>query len=1219
MTVTSDAVLRIDGMVCGSCTGAVSAALKGASGVVEGARRSLEPFWRDLVVFPRSVPSTSRADTDPPPHPHRHASIHPRLAVSVSLDEKRANVRFDPAVTSATALRDVVEDCGFDVTGVDASTSPGPDPAPRTPPAPSAPSLANLLEPTPRSPRASHPSPDAVPSAPRVLSLAIGGMSCRRCADWVSRALSGVEGVRSVRVNLERNLAIVVGIVGGARLVRCVSDTGYSAKLVRVASAPSAPSAAAEDERVFVCDDDASERAPLFSGADVSDAARDGDVEGAGGDIGDGSHTVTLRVGGMSCASCVAKVEEAAASVPGVSSAAVNLLAETATIHVAPTPDAPAADPRDVAAKITAWGFPSEVVDASGLVFRVGGMVCASCPPRIELAISRLKGVTRVEANYLLGKVVVQYNAGAVGARTIRAAIESMDYTAELWDAGETATASAGHAAEATRYRREFLASLVFAGPLFFLMMVLDHLPAVHHGMMTDVLGGAASPGKLPAMALVSAALATPVQFGLGRQFYRRAWKAVKHGSANMDLLVALGTSAAYAYSAYVVIVGVVAPSLTRSGAQFFETSAVLISFVLLGKWLEARAKGKTSDAIRKLAALRPDAATIVEVRGPGAEPGVCETLANAPDAGPDDPAFAAFAAAAATAGPSAERYVDSALLQRGDVCKVLPGAHFPADGRVLVGRSAADESMITGESMPVSKSPGDVVIGGTVNRSGLVLALAVDVGADSMLSKVVRLIEDAQVAKAPIQAYADRVSAVFVPAVVAIATVTWITWFACASTGATPAAWTDAEGEFLFSFLFAITVLVIACPCALGLATPTAVMVGTGLGARHGVLIKGGRPLETAHAATHVVFDKTGTLTEGKPAVTATRAFAPETANEDEVLRLAASAEGGSEHPIARAVVAAALERGGAAARLESASSFEAVPGRGLRCELAGGRRVLVGNAKFMIESGVEMCQATLEAVREEEEKGQTVAAVYADAGADSVVEGEKKKPLGLVCVSDPTRPEAAAAVAALTARGVDTSIVSGDNWRVARAVAASVGVRRVVAEALPAGKVEAVRELQREGAVVVVVGDGINDAPAMAQSDLGVAIGAGTDVAMEAAGVVLVRSNLLDVVAALDISRVTFRRIKLNLFFSLAYNAAGIPIAAGALYPLVRARLPPEVAALAMALSSVSVVLSSLALTRYVPPTWSGSRTRVAAKEDDETEIEIETDDARPNEARV
>ena len=627
--------------------------------------------------------------------------------------------------------------------------------------------------------------------------------------------------------------------------MRCVSDTGYSAS--SFASPPRRRRPPAADDEQRACDDDASERAPLFSGADVSDAARDGDVEGAGGDIGDGSRTVTLRVGGMSCASCVAKVEEAAASTPGVSSAAVNLLAETATIHVAPTPDAPAADPRDVAAKITAWGFPSEVVDASGLVFRVGGMVCASCPPRIELAISRLKGVTRVEAIYLLGKVVVLYNAVAVGARTIRAAIESMDYTAELWDAGETATASAGHAAEATRYRREFLASLVFAGPLFFLMMVLDHLPAVHHGMMTDVLGGAASPGKLPAMALVSAALATPVQFGLGRQFYRRAWKAVKHGSANMDLLVALGTSAAYAYSAYVVIVGVVAPSLTRSGAQFFETSAVLI-VCSPGEVVGGAREGKTSDAIRKLAALRPDAATIVEVRGPGAEPGVCETLANAPDAGRTIPRLPLLRRrrrrrSPRRSAPSTRRCC------RGDVCKVLPGAHFPADGRVLVGRSAADESMITGESMPVSKSPGDVVIGGTVNRSGLVLALAVDVGADSMLSKVVRLIEDAQVAKAPIQAYADRVSAVFVPAVVAIATVTWITWFACASAGATPAAWTDAEGEFLFSFLFAITVLVIACPCALGLATPTAVMVGTGLGARHGVLIKGGRPLETARA----------------------------------------------------------------------------------------------------------------------------------------------------------------------------------------------------------------------------------------------------------------------------------------------------------------------------------------------------------------------------------
>lgn len=483
------------------------------------------------------------------------------------------------------------------------------------------------------------------------------------------------------------------------------------------------------------------------------------------------------------------------------------------------------------------------------------------------------------------------------------------------------------------------------------------------------------------------------------------------------------------------------------------------------------------------------------------------------------------------------------------------------------------------------------------------------------MLAKVVRLIEDAQVAKAPIQAYADRVSSVFVPFVVVIATVTWVFWFSLATAGVLPREWTETEGTFLFSFLFSITVLVIACPCALGLATPTAVMVGTGLGARLGILIKGGQPLETAHAVTHVVFDKTGTLTRGEPAVTAVRAIVTgpddgggggggsgwgeggDTSYDEarkRVLWLAGSAEGGSEHPIGRAIVAAALASdGGEAAhgevRLATVDEFEAIPGRGLRCRLdadiGGGITVLVGNVRFMIESGVQMSPAALEAVREEEEKGQTVAAV---AVVEAAAAG-KSTALGLVCVSDPVRPEASRAVAALTGRGIETHMVSGDNWRVARAVAASVGIRHVVAEALPAGKVDAVRELQRAGAKVVVVGDGINDAPAMAQSDLGIAVGAGTDVAMEAAGVVLVRSNLLDVVAALDISRVTFRRIRWNLFFSLAYNALGIPIAAGALYPAIRVRLPPEVAALAMALSSVSVVLSSLSLRRYRPKVGS------------------------------
>lgn len=1089
-------------------------------------------------------------------------------------------MRFDPRVVGVAALRDAVEDCGFDVPDarlVDAVEA----------------DVSHLQDTSSTIDRdGGHvASASAAAGSSRTVTLALSGLSCQRCADWVSKALRRTDGVSDCRVDLARHVAVVHATCTPAQLVECVQNTGYGALVVKTAAAATA----SDDEDSFARAAEEA-RVPLIAGDQLES---NGEATSGGGSGNRGPRTITLRVSGMSCASCVAKVEEAALAVPGVASAVVNLLAETATITLvqrravtASQPDAdptPAADPEDVAAAVTAYGFPAEVVDTSGLAFRVGQMVCASCPPRIEMVIRRLKGVSRVEANYLLGKVVVQYNAAVVGARTIKGAIEAMEYTVELWDrdgdgggrgGGSGAASADSHSREAARYRREFLASLVFAGPLLVLMMGLDHIHAVHEFMMTDVMGGS-GPGKLPLMALVAAILATPVQFGLGRQFYIRAWKALRHRSANMDLLVAMGTSAAYAYSTYVVVTGSAAPGLAAGGAQFFETAAVLISFVLLGKWLEARAKGRTSEAIRKLAALQPSTAAVLDV---GTTPPPIDAELR-----PDAPAFASFAAAASAfvSDPSRVIEVDTALLQRGDVLKVIPGSHFPADGCVLVGTTAADESMITGESMPVSKSPGDAVIGGTVNTSGMVLVLAQSVGADSMLAQVVRLIEDAQVSKAPIQAYADKVSAVFVPAVVAIATVTWVTWYSLASAGALPVTWTAAEGEFLFSFLFAITVLVIACPCALGLATPTAVMVGTGLGARLGVLIKGGQPLETAHAVTHVVFDKTGTLTKGDMSVTAIRGLVDgEGHDATDVLWLAGSAEAGSEHPIARAITKAATADGRKLAQMED---FEVVPGMGLRCRLrttAGSwSKVLVGNTRFMNESGVEMSAAALQIIREEEEKGQTVASV---ASAEM---GDAPRVLGVVCVSDPVRPEAAKAVAALARRGVATSIVSGDNWRVARAVAATVGIRNVIAEVLPAGKVDAVRDLQRARAKVAFVGDGINDAPAMAQSDLGVAVGAGTDVAMEAAGIVLVRSNLLDVVAALDLSRVTFQRIRLNLFFSLAYNVLGIPIAAGALFPLIRVRLPPEVAALAMALSSVSVVLSSLALTRYKPPVGSAA----------------------------
>ena len=1237
---SAGARLAIDGMVCGSCTSAVTSALEGTAGV---------------------------------------------RAVSVSLESKSASVTYDPGSVDADALRDVVEACGFDVTAVD------PEAVAEDADARVASSFAGVAsDASPRKPkkkgekRAEKAFLRDERVSERVVTLAIGGMSCKRCSDWVTRALMDVPGVRTVDVDLKTHVATVLCAAAGAALVRRVSETGYTAKIVKIV-APDSPNAARTETAsssdtsrastpldardvvtAFAFGDDAdAEAEPLFAG-DAS-AAASSETSSAGADRRSSASVATLRVSGMSCASCVAKVEEAARSVPGVTSAAVNLLAETATVTFEAPRDkkekerTTAPDFARVAAAISEYGFPAEVVDASGLAFRVGGMVCASCPPRIEMAIGRLRGVAKVEANLLLGKVVVKYNAAVVGARTIKRAIEALEYDAELWEDGDDGVSSTGsrfgsatgHAREAMKYRREFFLSAAFAFPLFFLMMVLDRVDVVHAAMMTDVLNGAVAPGALPLMSVASAALATPVQFWLGRQFYERAWRAVKHGGANMDLLVAMGTSAAYAYSSYVVVAGVAAPGLAKGDAHFFETSAVLISFVLMGKWLEARAKGKTSDAIRALAALQPTTARIVEMgtemaaraaaladraaddkkrRRDGFEDDddVSTDDVSMDDAidvrslarrsfGNDEDAARSFLRFAtetcdAAALPGGERTVDAALLQRGDVLRVAPGARFPADGRVLRGEPvSADESALTGESMPVSKRVGDFVIGGTVNASGgSPLVLATDVGSDSMLAKVVRLIEDAQTSKAPIQAYADRISATFVPFVVATATATWIAWFVAANAGAVPTVWTAREGTFLFSFLFAITVLVIACPCALGLATPTAVMVGTGLGARFGVLIKGGLPLETAHAASHVIFDKTGTITLGAPAVTNVVAFDPATIDANRLLYLAASAEASSEHPVGKAIALAGRRVKGGKDGFLAVESFEAAAGRGARCALRGGLVVTLGNARFMRERGVEMSGAVAETVRAEEEKGQTCVIVHVASRASSnAAESANARestgpPAGLVCVSDPVRPEAAEAIAALTARGVQATIVSGDNWRVARAVAAKVGIARVVAEALPADKVDAVRVAQRDarasgrGGAVLVVGDGVNDAPAMAASDLGIAVGAGTDVALEAAGVVLVRSDLRDVVAALDISRVTFRRIKLNLFFSLAYNALGIPVAAGALFPVIGTRLPPEVAALAMALSSVSVVLSSLHLSTYRPPV--GSVAAAAARRRDE-----------------
>jgi len=610
---------------------------------------------------------------------------------------------------------------------------------------------------------------------------------------------------------------------------------------------------------------------------------------------------------------------------------------------------------------------------------------------------------------------------------------------------------------------------------------------------------------SVPVTNLILFLLATPVQFGPGMRFYRGTRDAIRNRSANMDVLIAMGTTAAWGYSTVVTFV----PAALTDPSTYFDTAAIIIALILLGKYFEEIAKARASDALRKLADLQPRTATVVR--------------------------------------DGQEEQVPVELVRVEDVFLVRPGERVPVDGTVIEGYTSVDESMLTGESLPVEKTVGDTLIGATINRTGLVKARAAKVGQDTALAQIIRLVEDAQVSRAPIQRIADRVAAVFVPAVIGIATVTAIGWLLA------PRAFTFALSAF-------IAVLIIACPCALGIATPAAIMVGTGKGAENGLLIKGGEYLEKARRVTTVVFDKTGTLTVGRPSVTDVVDLSDR--GWREVLRLAAAAERGSEHPLAEAIVRKATEERLA---LPEPRGFEAVPGAGVRATVEG-VSVLLGNRRMMASSGVDVGDAETAVVGLEAD-GKTAMLLAVDG-----------RLAGLLAVADTVKPSAAPSVAALRKIGVDVVMLTGDNRRTGEAIAKQAGIERVIAEVLPDQKVTAVKELQAAGQVVAMVGDGINDAPALAQADVGIAVGSGTDVAMEAGGIVLVREDLRDVVAALQLSRRTVSKIKQNLFWAFFYNTALIPVAALGL-------INPILAAAAMGFSSVSVVANSLTLRRFRP----------------------------------
>lgn len=933
-------------------------------------------------------------------------------------------------------------------------------------------------------------------AALQTVELTVDGMHCGGCTGRVQRALAAVPGVVEAAVDLDAHAATVTAhdTVEPARLVDAVGAAGYRAT-VREAAVDAVAGAHAEHAARI----DAS---PVTATALPATAA-----------------TIELDIDGMTCASCVSRVEKALAKVPGVTRASVNLATERATIDAAAGVSASqladavrqagyGATP--VAPDTAVAPAPSAPPAAADLEFDIGGMTCASCAGRVEKALAAVPGVARATVNLATERASVQ-GVGALDAATLIAAITTAGYQASLAaapdaDATTGAEDRAGDAAQApdARKRREairernlVIGSAVLSAPLVLPMLTAPFgIDAMLNGWLQLVL-------------------ASIVQFGFGARFYRAAWHAVKARTGNMDLLVALGTSAAFGLSLWMLLRDPAHP-----GHLYFEASAVIITLVRFGKWLEARAKHQTTEAIRALNALRPDRARVVE--------------------------------------QGVERVVPLAQVRVGTTVAIRPGERVPVDGRIVSGRSHIDESLITGESLPVPKDDGDPVTAGSINGEGALVVATTAIGAETTLARIIRLVESAQAEKAPIQRLVDRVSEVFVPAILGIAVLTLIGWLIAGAGTET-------------AILNAVAVLVIACPCALGLATPAAIMAGTGVAARHGVLIKDAQALELAQRATVIAFDKTGTLTEGKPSVTAFDAVG---IPREQALALAAAVQRHSDHPLARAVVAAhdadVVARSSAAGSADAvvAADARAVAGRGVEARVDG-QLLALGSTRWRDELGIVVPPELDARAAELERAGNTISwLMRADA---------PRTLLALIAFGDTVKSGARDAIASLSARGVASVLVTGDNRGSAAAVAAALGIGEVHAQVLPDDKARVVAELKRtHGGIVAMVGDGINDAPALAAADVGIAMATGTDVAMYTAGITLMRGDPALVADAIDISKRTYRKIQQNLFWAFVYNLIGVPLAA-------LGWLNPVIAGAAMAFSSVSVVTNALLLRRW------------------------------------
>ncbi|ABK86594.1 heavy metal-transporting ATPase [Bacillus thuringiensis str. Al Hakam] len=793
-----------------------------------------------------------------------------------------------------------------------------------------------------------------------------------------------------------------------------------------------------------------------------------------------------LQISGMTCAACANRIEKGLKKVEGVHDANVNFALEKTKIMYDPQKT----NPQQFKEKVESLGYG---IVSDKAEFTVSGMTCAACANRVEKRLNKLEGVNGATVNFALESATVDFNPDEINVNEMKSAITKLGYKLEV-KSDEQDESTDHRLQEIERQKKKFIISFILSFPLLWAM--------VSHFSFTSFI-------YLPDMLMnpwVQLALATPVQFIIGGQFYVGAYKALRNKSANMDVLVALGTSAAYFYSVYLSIQSI--GSSEHMTDLYFETSAVLITLIILGKLFEAKAKGRSSEAIKKLMGLQAKTATVMRD------------------------------------GTEMKILIEEVVA--GDIVYVKPGEKIPVDGEIVEGKSAIDESMLTGESIPVDKTIGDVVIGSTMNKNGFLKVKATKVGRDTALAQIIKVVEEAQGSKAPIQRVADQISGIFVPVVVVIAIITFAVWMIFVT-----------PGDFGGALEKMIAVLVIACPCALGLATPTSIMAGSGRSAEYGILFKGGEHLEATHRLDTVILDKTGTVTNGKPVLT--DVIVADGFNEEEILRLVGAAEKNSEHPLAEAIVEGIKEK---KIDIPSSETFEAIPGFGIE-SVVEGKQLLIGTRRLMKKFNIDIEEVS-KSMEELEREGKTAMLIAIN-----------KEYAGIVAVADTVKDTSKAAITRLKKMGLDVVMITGDNTQTAQAIAGQVGIEHVIAEVLPEGKAEEVKKLQAQGKKVAMVGDGINDAPALATADIGMAIGTGTDVAMEAADITLIRGDLNSIADAIFMSKMTIRNIKQNLFWALAYNGLGIPIAAFGF-------LAPWVAGAAMAFSSVSVVLNALRLQR-------------------------------------